>query len=532
MTMNGPSLDHGDIAVRVLVYAAAMARYMDDALSILFVQAHDALDPDRDLVAAMLSRGFPDLRPSRAVAHGHAYLLPHYPTPFLLDATRPVFSRLSANADLHWLEWFWKWSVQHGNSPQRVFATGINLSSPAVLEWYQAKVALTNIIARRTEGRVPTFQKLCLVVRSQDLVAATVIYDELVQSGGNNTIGEDGNPQLLQSRLFLTVIEDATLLKHTSVLDWWWTRVNATHWTYTAMASKALISGDILVIEWWWARYLALRQPHHEFATESAIKEAATNSGPTAAPVLWLWEKSRSFPFEFAWCDWDREFSKGKLPDMYTPPELALVDWWYMKLAERGIRLTITAQQTKKCAHHGKLEVLDWIWNHRKVTDVEWSEGMTREAFWSCNLLILDWISTRWTDIPIPKELSDWDVDRTKTPEERLAVYQWWETHVGFPTEALSSMGTLVVQQFYPPLVEWWLGQMSNAMMDDSKVTAALRLAINGAGSPAALDVLAQYAEQRGIEFAPLRQSLFRALTQVERAWWDAFESSCGRRSG
>ncbi|KAI9222783.1 hypothetical protein BC828DRAFT_377603, partial [Blastocladiella britannica] len=169
-------------------------------------------------------------------------------------------------------------------------------------------------------------------------------------------------------------------------LGWWWARANVQRWDPTTHATMALASGHPELLAWWWQRYLELRDNNTNstvgFTATDGIS-AAVSGVSSLTSVQWLWDMSHAHPADFA-CDWDAVFVHGIAVFSSTRPfDLEVLEWWYARIQERGIKPKWPRARCTQCVQYEQLDVLSWLWDRRDAIAIDWDPYMIRFAFWS-----------------------------------------------------------------------------------------------------------------------------------------------------
>ncbi|KAI9223941.1 hypothetical protein BC828DRAFT_402707 [Blastocladiella britannica] len=252
-------IDH--VAYLILERAASSTRSPEDALIVLNVPP-SARAPT--VLAAALSRGFLEHKPSLAVKHGLAYLLPHYPSHVLYTHLKETLTIAAGMGALPVLEMLWQ-------------LVGPNTLGRAV--WFTAQFPLSwdqgSWLHAATNGHL-------------DMVRWGLAHGHLLELDQNVAMAStkaNGDMSLFLEWASTISIDEldmtdflcrATRRGLVKVLDWWWVSV-ADRSVLPDPASFATItdasqaSGCITMVKWWWDRFREAWTPEHTFGSPDSL---------------------------------------------------------------------------------------------------------------------------------------------------------------------------------------------------------------------------------------------------------------------
>ncbi|KAI9217771.1 hypothetical protein BC828DRAFT_390312, partial [Blastocladiella britannica] len=546
MTKMTTTLYHGDIAARVLVYAASQSTSLIQGTQLLRVLPA-AEQPDTR--KAILARGFVD--PALAIALGHANLLAEFQKWRLLDARHDIVPALANSGDVAALSAFVTHhcvAIEHG--PMAIDALDINTIVNAVLEsghvlvlewfvafaterkekldWYQG-----TWIAAAAGGHISVLS-WALAQKYLDINEFTLETEaaaKAVQVGVLEWIHDQKQIQVLSYSAAESgdIAFAASKSKETRALEWWWTNVASTFssplpspFIMRGIVDEALSRGKLEAVRWWWAKFLAHRTPEHRFGSSDAAP-CALASG--SLPLLeWLWSTTALRPDATdLFIDWTARLSIA-MPEEKFSASLPLIHWWIKTQLPPGEHLTWTPAHAVECVQSGAVDVLDWVLTSLEPTsDVTWGKSIAATALQYGHLPVLEWLGKHYNDLPQQRHpeqgffapgLSDWD---------GTGAVDWWESNVGFSDAAFARLGADIAGECDRDWLEWWLTHLSKPSRR-RVVPSALTRALVSAQLAWVLDMLASDAAARyglAVESLVADHTCMRRASSVEAVcWW------------
>ncbi|KAI9216982.1 hypothetical protein BC828DRAFT_277491 [Blastocladiella britannica] len=437
-----------DVTDLALAHAARATFSPEEALVVL-----NALPMYRapSVLAAVLSRGFLEHKPSLAVKHGHGLaLLPHYPTHVLFDDLWKTAAAAGTRGDLPTIKLLWRlagpttpgrsvWlndggfleaAVRHGKLPvlrwllQAARATNIKIDW-SLYPWFHAAAA-----GHTETAHWAIAQGLIKGIRGQTAFLSTRHGDFSVAEWWITTQhSKDVAMKTMSDKHLLARVSNEGLIK---TLDWWWASSGSKlpePDSLTRIANAALCSRALVVVEWWWARFLEHHTPEHTFGSLLEISQF------NCPKILdWHWQKFHEKPDYFACPSKRHKYPHGVIFSIDKWTTLPIVQWAVNKITEiGGQKLVVKNGFIYSCVCHGDVGALDLVLQSVEVLDVDWSRAIVACAVQYGHLSLLEW----------------WDLHRDKLPPQDLDcsfklpdaamldavdVLEWWHTWYRAPT--------------------------------------------------------------------------------------------------
>ncbi|KAI9221386.1 hypothetical protein BC828DRAFT_381080 [Blastocladiella britannica] len=416
-----------DAAILILERAASATRSPTDALAILNVLPRSS---DHEVLAAVLSRGFPEFHPKLAVKQGHPHLLRYFPRRVLFAALEQTVGMTAKLGDLTALMALWElagpgtigravWKVASQDKFGNTSLLGALMTHghPDVLDWLANTASNTNLGLAWDDSSIweqaathAHFHVLQWDLERGYLGQLTPGLALMSATKGDTTLLEHwiatqfdpiGAMDELQSAPdYSKFLETAAI----PALDWWWIHIAKQSdlpepSTFSDIVESALC-GDMVTIEWWWTRYLHHRTPEHTFVVLATLEYAGWEL--TAVGTEWLWQHSHSsgthwgatvhkHAFGFA-PDWhDIDPSRFLEPMDGNVSALMLMRWWLEKWAYIDCIVWVSTIFVNNYVRNGNVEELDYHLHATHKRYVDWGSEMVEIAIAHGQLRVLEW---------------------------------------------------------------------------------------------------------------------------------------------
>ncbi|KAI9221975.1 hypothetical protein BC828DRAFT_421596, partial [Blastocladiella britannica] len=468
-------IDH--VLYIVLAHAAGTTRTPEEAIEVLNVL------PEHDLaLSTVLSRGFIEYQPSFAIKHGHARLLPFYPSHILLDNLFETLGAAGTLGSVPVLDILWRlagptspgrleWSA---NTRNGFIAQAIANDHVHVLDWF-SRVASTANVSPQWET-----QSWKLAVPRVQLWAIERGYlTEIDGSSALFSIRDDNasimewwiaqQPSREEAMAALSNVELVQAISTTETLNWWWANARSGGLpdpeSFSIITCVVLFNGNMDLIEWWWARFLEHRTPEHTFGSQRNATEIYRQRH--IAAMEWLWEHSHvsgtnydltAFPFFPP--DW-HGILLHLIFSIYSPKSLRFLQWAVAKCTVLGQRLHLNSHVVNVWISRGDVKELDWVFNLRDTLEVDWPSDIATKAVAFGQLAPMEWWRCHQDQLPLQ------DLDCTyrlvgAVKVDAVAVIVWWYTHQKQMSQANWQELCLFAIKYNASRVQRWLLEIAH----------------------------------------------------------------------